>query len=245
MLGGAERIVTVSEAIIPVKVGLFFSSIFIVLAYHYQQIIPALYLIIQGAFSPVALAGGMLGFGIQQAMRFGIFRGLNASEAGLGSAAILFGATGSKRPVRDSVMSMMGPFISSNLVCFLIALSLVASGVWSSGHKGLSLTIAAYETVFGWFGGWLVTFLAISFGLGVLVAYAYITRACWLFLTNGRFHSLYTALFCAMTFFGSVAEVEIVWNSTDLINAFLLGINLFGILWLLPYIRKGLAEHNA
>lgn len=244
MLGGAERIVKVSEALVPLKVGLFFSSSLFVLAYHYKMLIPALKLIVSGAFSPVALAGGVMGFGLQQAMRFGIFRGLNASEAGLGSAAILFGATGSKNPVKDSIMSMLGPFISSNLVCFSVALLIVASGVWNTGHKGLGLTIAAYETAFGWVGGWLVTFLAITFGLGVLVAYAYITRACWLFLTNGKFGGLYTAVFCAMTFVGAVAEIEIVWNSTDLINAFLLGINLFGILWLLPHIRKGLAEYE-
>jgi AGCS family alanine or glycine:cation symporter len=244
MLGGAARIVKVSEALVPVKVGLFFTSSFFVLAYHYQSLIPALKLITQSAFSPVALAGGVMGFGLQQAMRFGIFRGLNASEAGLGSAAILFGATGSKNPVKDGIMSMLGPFISSNLVCFSVALLIIASGVWDTGHKGLGLTIAAYETAFGWVGGWIVAFLSITFGLGVLVAYAYITRACWLFLTNGKFGGVYTIVFCAMTFLGAMAEIEIVWNSTDLINAFLLGINLFGILWLLPHIRKGLAAYE-
>lgn len=244
MLGGAERIVKVSEAIVPLKVGLFFTSSFVVLAYHYQTLIPSLKLIVSSAFSPVALAGGALGFGIQQAMRFGIFRGLNASEAGLGSAAILFGSTGSKNPVKDSIMSMLGPVISSNLVCFSVALLIVASGVWDSGANGINLTIAAYETVFGWAGGLIVSFLAMSFGLGVLVAYAYITRACWLFLTNGRFEGLYTVVFCAMTIFGALAKIEIVWNSTDLINAFLLGINLFGIMWLLPQIRKGLSAYK-
>ncbi len=244
MLGGAARIVKISDAIVPLKVGLFFLSAFTVLAYHYQSIIPALRLIIESAFSPVALAGGAMGFGIQQAMRFGIFRGLNASEAGLGTAGILFGATGSKEAVKNGIMSMLGTFISANLVCFSVMLLIIASGVWDNGLNGLSLTISAYETVFGTSGGWIVTFLSISFGLGVLVSYAYITRACWLFLTGGKFGGLYTILFSAMTFFGAVAKVEIVWNSTDLINAGLLAMNLFGLLWLLPKIRKGLAEYE-
>ncbi len=244
MFGGAARIVKVSDAIVPVKVLLFFGSSAIVLAYHYQAIIPALKLITASAFSPVALASGAMGFGIQQAMRFGMFRGLNASEAGLGTAGILFGSTGSKEAVKNSIMAMLGSFISANLVCFSVMLIIVASGVWDNGLNGLQLTISAYETVFGVTGGWLVTFLSFSFGLGVLVTYAYITRACWLFLTGGRFDTLYTLLFCAVAFFGSLAKVEIIWNSTDLINGPLLAMNLFAILWLLPVIRKGLTTYE-
>ena len=45
MLGGAKRIIAVSDSIVPIKVGLFFTTCFIVLAYHYDAIIPALYII--------------------------------------------------------------------------------------------------------------------------------------------------------------------------------------------------------
>lgn len=244
MLGGAQRIVKVSDAIVPVKVGVFFVSAVIVLAYHYHTLGSALYLIVQGAFNPAALAGGALGYSVQSALRFGVSRVSNANEAGLGTAGILFGATGSVQPVREGIMSMISTFISSNLVCFVVMLMIVASGVWNNGLNGLELTQSAYETVFGGFGAWLVAVLSVSFGLGVLVTYAYITRACWLFLTGGRYEVIYTVLFCAMTYFGSVAKVDLIWNSTDLINSGLLAINLFGILWLLPNIRRGLALYR-
>ena len=55
-----------------------------------------------------------------------------ATESGLGTAAILYGATGSKEPVKDAIMSMLSAFIST-IVCFMIALAIVASGVWSNG----------------------------------------------------------------------------------------------------------------
>ena len=51
----------------------------------------------------------------------------------------------------------------------------------------MPLTIACFNTVFGNAGGWIVTFLSMSFGAGVLVSYAYITQEVWLFLTKGRF----------------------------------------------------------
>ncbi len=52
------------------------------------------------AFSSTALAGGVAGFAIQQSIRLGMMRGIFATESGLGTAAILFGATGSQEPVR-------------------------------------------------------------------------------------------------------------------------------------------------
>jgi AGCS family alanine or glycine:cation symporter len=244
MFGGAHRIVAVSDAIVPIKVGLFFISAIIVLVYHYASLLPALKLIIASAFSSKAIAGGAIGYSVQQALRFGIFLGVNASEAGVGSAAILFGGTGSKEPIKSGIMAMLSTFISANLVCFMVMLMIIASGVLNSGFDSLRLTIAAYETVYGHLGGWIVTFLSMSFGLGVLVTYSYITRSCWLFLTNGRFEWLFTVLFCAMSFFGAISKVAIIWNSTDLINAGLLAINLFALIWLLPMIRKAVIAYD-
>lgn len=242
MAGGARRIVEVSDKIVPIKVGVFFVSAIIILGYHYQSLIPALKLMFLGAFYPKALAGGLLGFTIQKAMRYGIVRSLNATEAGLGTAAVLFGGTASKEPVKNGLMSMISVFISANLICFMIAWMIVASGVWDSGQTSLNLTISAYETVFGTFGGWIVTFLSLSFGLGVLVTYSYIARACWFYLTDCRWETVYTVIFCAVTFIGAIAHVDIVWNAIDTANAGLLIANLAGIAWLMPKIRSALKE---
>lgn len=234
MFGGAMRIIKVSEAIVPVKVGLFFVATIILLLYHYQSLWPALKLMFTYAFTPKAILAGALGYSVQQAVRFGMSRSLNASEAGLGTAGILFGATRGKHPVENSIMSMTSAFISSNLVCFMIILALVASGVWDSGLVSTQLTMAAYETAFGRLGSIVVSFLTISFGLGVLVAYAYIGRECWLYLTKGRFTLVYTILYCLMALWGSLAKVELVWNATGIINAGLIIINLVALLYLLP-----------
>lgn len=243
--GGAQRIVEVSESIVPFKVGLFFISAIAVLIYHYQALPAALKLIWIGAFDPRALSGAAAGILAQHAMRYGIVRSVNATEAGLGTAAVFFGGTASKKPIKSGLISMLSVFISANLVCFVIALMIVVSGVWSSGKTGIDLTIAAYNTVFGRAGGWVVTLLSVVFGMGVLVAYAYISRACWLFLTGGRFERTFNLLFCLIAFVGALAHVEVVWNAVDLANAGLLTINLLGILYLLPEIRRYLQQKNA
>lgn len=238
--GGASRIARVSERLVPLKVVTFFSTTFIILVYHWQSIIPSLKIILEAAFTPYAFAGGIIGFSVQQAMKFGIIRSIFATETGLGTAAILFSSTGSEEPIKDGIMSMLSTFIST-IVCFIIALCIIASGVASSGLTSTALTIASYQTVFGTLGSWIVTFLSISFGAGVLVSYAYITREVWFFLSGGRFVFLFNLIYCAVAFGGALARTNEVFQIGDVIVAIMLFINLYGMVCLIPVVRRALA----
>jgi AGCS family alanine or glycine:cation symporter len=245
VIGGSKRVVSISEKIVPIKVGVFFLSTVILLLYHYKNIIPALKLIFMSGISSQAVLGGIAGYSVQQAMRFGMVRSINATETGLGTAAIFFGGTKSKTPAKDSIMTMLSTFMSM-AVCFLVALCIVASGVWNNGLQISALTSSAFETVFGTFGQWIVAFLSITFGIGVTVSYVYITRECWLTVTGGRFVQLFGVLYPIAAFAGALMNVDLVWMIADWINGGLLFINLFGIVSLLPLIRTGLKnfEHN-
>lgn len=241
--GGAQRIAKASEAIVPIKVILFFSTSIMVICYHYQNLPSALNLIFTGACGPIAIAGGVAGFCVQQAIRFGMSRCIMATESGLGTAAILYGATGSKEPVKDAIMSMLSTFIST-IVCFMIALSIVVSGVWNNGMNSIALTIAAYQTVFGSAGGWIVSFLSISFGIGVLVAFAYIARETWFFVTGGKYGRLFGLVYCSVSFICALAHVELVWILAEISGSILLIANLWALIWLLPRVKKALASYQ-
>ena len=239
--GGAARIVKISDGIVPVKIIVFFASTTIILLYHASSLIPSLKLMMSAAFSPLAAVGGMLGFTVQQAMRFGTSRSILASETGLGTAAILFGATGSKEPEKDGIISMLSTFIST-LVCFILALCIVASGVWNNGMTSTTLIIASFSTVFGWLGGWIVSFLAITFGVGALVSYSYIIKEAWISISRGKFIQPFTIMYCLCVFAGALINVNLIFTIADYTNAGMLVINLFGILYLLPKISHGLTR---
>jgi len=248
VMGGAPRVVKMSNRIVPLKVGLFFTATFVVLAYNYQTLLPALQLIISSAFTPLAMVGGTIGFTIQHAMRVGMFKNIAATESGLGTSAIFFGATGSKKFVESGIMSMLVTFIST-LVGFLICWAIIASGAWESGLANpeltsTALTIEAYSSAFGALAGWMVSFLSITFGIGVIVGFVYICKECWLFLTNKRFARAYDIVFCLFAFAGALVKVNVVWESADIIMACMLVINMSAILYLLPTIRKKLAEYK-
>lgn len=236
LLGGADRIMKLSASIIPIKVIVFVVSATVVLIYHYKALPSALWLIVMSGFGYQAFVGGILGFTVQHAIRQGMLGSVMATESGLGTAAILFGFTGSRDPMRSGFMGMMSTFISA-IVCFVVALCIVVSGVWNTGANSTALTIASFNTVFGTCGGWIVSFLSISFGLGVLIASAYVARASWLFLTNNKFISLFIASCSICTFCGALVDADVVWSFGSIILAIMLAINLFGLLCLLPQIR--------
>lgn len=238
MLGGAQRIIAFSDALAPLKVGLFFIATLIVFFYNISALGYALNLIVTAAFTPTALGSGLLGYSVQNAIRFGMARSINATEAGVGTAAILFGSTLSKDPFKSSVMSMASAFISNYLVCFMLMLVFIMSGTWNSGLEGIKMTILTYESTFGIAGGWMIAILSILFGVGCVVAYAYIGRECWSYITKGKYLSLYTVLYCVTALLGSLSRVDIVWKATDLIVAALIIINIYGLICLLPRLFK-------
>jgi len=237
VLGGAQRISKASETIVPLKILVFVISAILVLGYHYQSILSALVLIATSAFTSKAVAGGIMGYSVMTAVRLGMTRSLMGTEAGLGTTAIIFGNTGSAYPVKDGITSMLGTFITS-FVSFIMGLCIVASGVWNSGETSAPLVIKSFATVFGSYAGWAVSFLSVSFGLGVLVAFAYVTREVWLFLTGGRWVMVGMFLYGACAFLGALVNAQVVFAAGDLVIAILFIINLFGIMWWLPKIKK-------
>ncbi|MDR3646930.1 MAG: amino acid carrier protein [Candidatus Babeliales bacterium] len=238
MLGGSQRMIAISDKLVPFKVGLFLITSITVLIVNYKNILPALSLILEGAFRPEAIGGAVVGFTIQQTIRMGLTKALFSNEAGLGTAAVLFGASGSKHPLRDSIMSMLSVFISTFVVSFLVALTIISSGVWNNGLSSTALTISAFETAFGGYAGWIITFLSASFGLGVIVPFAFITRESWMYLTNNRWPLVFSVLYCLSTVVGCLSPVVLIINIADIINAIIFFINMYPIVYLLPKMRR-------
>lgn len=245
MVGGAQRIVKVSDAITPIKVGLFFVATAIVLFFNVHLLWDALVVMTQHAFTQQAMRGALLGYSMQTALRFGIARSINATEVGLGTSGIIFGTTGTKNPVQSGIISLATTSISNFGVCFLLMWIFVATGAWKSGEMGIGMTILAYETAFGAFGGWIVNILSMMFGIGCVIAYAYIGRECWSFLTGGKYLFWYSLIFCCMALFGALVEVRLLWNAIDIVNAGLIISNLYGLVWLMPEIKKGVRAFYA
>ena len=115
---------------------------------------------------------------MRDAARYGVARGCFSNEAGMGSAAITAAAATTDHPVRQAYINMTGTFWDTIVVCTITGLAIASSGVLgqidpATGEMyiGSALTIAAFSTVLGKVGGYLVTIgIALSVILSFLAA---------------------------------------------------------------------------
>jgi AGCS family alanine or glycine:cation symporter len=81
--------------------------------------------------------------------------------------------------------------------------------------------------------------------MGVSVAFAYIAKESWLFLTGGRYGRVLDVLYCLFAGGGALVAVSVVWYMAEIINAILLIINLVGIVYLIPVVKHGVRAFKA
>ena len=84
-LGGIKRLASVTEKLVPVMAAFYIVGCLIIIAINHETVGTAFQQIFVLAFRPQAVAGGVAGVTVRQAMRYGIARGLFSNEAGMGS----------------------------------------------------------------------------------------------------------------------------------------------------------------
>ncbi|MBP3584469.1 MAG: sodium:alanine symporter family protein, partial [Peptococcaceae bacterium] len=113
ILGGIRRIAAVNEKLVPFMAVFYVIVAVIALVLNAKEIPGALALIISEAFNFQSAAGGVAGYGIMQAMRYGFARGVFSNEAGLGSAPIAHASSSAKNPVDQAMWGMFEVFFTT------------------------------------------------------------------------------------------------------------------------------------
>lgn len=139
VLGGIQRIASVSSVIVPFMAVFYIIACIAILVLNAARIPAAFAEIIQSAFGLRAAAGGALG-AVLIAMQKGIARGIFSNEAGLGSAPIAAAAAQTNEPARQGLVTMTGTFIDTIIVCTMTGLCIVLTGSHTAGLEGVAVT---------------------------------------------------------------------------------------------------------
>jgi AGCS family alanine or glycine:cation symporter len=260
ILGGIRRIGAVAERLVPIMILFYFAGALLVILNHLDQVPRALWLIISSAFSPQAALGGAVGIGIQQAIRFGVARGILSNESGLGSAAIAHGAAKTGDPMTQGGIAMMGTFIDTIIVCTMTALTITLSGAYRGasfmvdgiGLSGADLTVAAFNTgmpeaIAGW-GGTIVALSSLVFGFTTLIGWSYYGQICLEFLFGLKVVRLYRISFVILLFLGALLTGQyapIITNLGDICNASMAFPNLIALILLSGHVARVTRERTA
>ena len=87
LIGGIKRIASVSQIVVPFMAVAYFVFALILIICNITKVPAAVVTVVQGAFHPRAVTGGVVG-SMFVAMQNGVARGIFSNEAGLGSAPI-------------------------------------------------------------------------------------------------------------------------------------------------------------
>ncbi|WP_105129109.1 alanine/glycine:cation symporter family protein [Streptococcus suis] len=246
IFGGIEKISDVSTKIVPFMAILYILASVIVLAMHFDQILPTLALVLKSAFSPAAAAGGFAGATVQQAIQRGIARGVFSNESGLGSAPIAAAAAKSDNPVEQGLISMTGTFIDTLIICTLTGLTILVTGQWSvEGLEGAPLTQAAFATVFGNTGSIALTISLVLFAFTTILGWSYYGERCIEFLFGTQSILPYRLVFVTMVALGGFLKLDLIWTIADIVNGLMALPNLIALLALSPVIIKETRQYFA
>lgn len=243
ILGGIKRIATVAGTLVPVMAIGYIACGLAVLFVNADQVVPAIGLVFEYAFTPVAATGGFAGAAVWAAIRFGVARGVFSNEAGLGSAPIAHAAANTTGPVSQGLVAMLGTFIDTLIVCSITGLAIISSGVWTSGETGAALTSLAFETSLPGMGGIIVTVSLAIFAFTTMLGWAFYSEKCVSYLFGVKAVTGFRILWALAAPVGAMANLGIIWLIADTLNAFMAIPNLIALVLLSPVVFKLTREY--
>jgi AGCS family alanine or glycine:cation symporter len=229
IVGGIKRIGRVAAYVIPLLSIFYLGGGLLVMAINYDKIPEAAMLIFRHAFSPMAVAGGAVGYTIMEAIRYGVARGVFTNEAGLGSAPVAYAASKARSPVEQGLLAMLEVFIDTILTCSVTAFVVLSSGVWDDGLTGTALTIEAFSQALGPAGSLVVIISTIFFGYATILGWSYYGEQYTAYLLGPRCRNGFKAAYLATVLLGAVLGLELVWEIADLFNGLMAIPNLLAL----------------
>ena len=234
ILGGVKAIAKVCTILVPFMAVLYVIGCVAILCFNYNYVWPAVQLIVNSAFNPAAAGGGLVGATVMIAARYGIARGLFSNESGLGSAPIVAAAAQTRNPVRQALVSSTGTFWDTVIICALTGLVLVSSILAYPDitfDDGAALTKVAFSKI-PYVGAPLLSFGILTFAFSTIIGWSYYGESAVNYLEGRKTNRFYRILFIVALFFGSIINLDIIWNIADCMNALMAIPNLVALILL-------------
>lgn len=239
IIGGVQSIGKVCTKLVPAMGAFYLTGCLILLVMNHDYILSSIVLIGRSAFQPTAIAGGTIASSLQTAARFGIARGLFTNESGLGTAGIAAASANTANPKRQALISMTATFWDTVVMCAITGLVIVTNleknPTSIQNYSNGELTTAAFEALP--YGTTLLGIAIIAFAVATLIGWSYFGEKATEYLFGSKGIPLYQLFYIVMIFIGAIMSLNLVWELTDLINAFMAIPCLIGILLLQNKVR--------
>ena len=241
ILGGIQRIAGVAGVLVPVMAVIYTLACIWVMLVRFTLIPAAISTIVTTAFNPEAIAGGMLGVIV-----IGFQRAVFSNEAGIGTAAIAHSAARTDEPIREGIVALLEPFIDTMFICNMTAMVIVLTGVYADPTAvdldGAQLSAASFETIISWFP-YVIAVAGFLFALSTMISWSYYGQLAWSFIFGDKTANVYKVIFLACVFIGSIINLDLVLEFSDILVLAMSLPNLLGCFLLSGVIARELDNY--
>lgn len=231
LMFGLRGIARVSEMLVPAMSGLYLLGCLGVLIMCRESLPAALGAIVRGAFSCSGFAGGMTGYTVGTALRYGMARGLFTNEAGMGTAPMAAAAGPGKNPEEEALVSMTGVFWDTVVICAVTGITLVTGILSRPGllteNAGGALCYSVFSLLPG--GGGILTVCLTVFAFATVIGWSWYGECCWNYLFGTHTGTLYRILYLGAVFVGTLTKLETLWSLGAILAGLMAVPNLMGM----------------
>jgi len=243
-IGGIKVIGSLIEKMVPVMAIIYLVGGLIVLVANIAAVPNVIVTIFKSAFTFRAVGGGVLGFTIKEAMRYGIARGLFSNEAGQGSTAHAHAVAKVKHPCDQGLVAMMSIVIDTFIVLTMSALIILTTGANTIGVEGVQCVQYGFQGILGDFGSLIVSISIFFFCMSTIIGAFFVGQQNWKQIFRGKHTWLYVVILLVSCIFGSITYVEVVFSICDCLNGPMVIVNLIALLGINGTIAKKWKEYN-
>ncbi len=258
IIGGAKRIASTAEKIVPIMAILYIVGGLIVLAVNITNVPAAFGAIFKYAFQPQALIGGGIGAALKIAISQGAKRGLFSNEAGMGSTPHAHALADVKTAHQQGTVAMIGVFLDTFVVLTMTALVVItctytgegalalANGsnyadlIAAAGINKTNVAQMAFGSVFGTtIGNAYVAICLTFFAFTTIISWNLFGEINFKYLFGNKTKIFYSIIAVIFVFIGTIVqENELVWLTQDTFNQFMVLPNVIGLIALAGIVTK-------
>lgn len=222
LFGGIKRVSSFSSKLVPAMFTLYVGASLWILFSNIDQLAGIFQLIISSAFQPYAMASGTLVGGIVSAMRWGMFKGTQATEAGVGTQTIPHSMAQTNDPIAQGMLAMVSTYMAG-IVAFISGLVALLTGTWQNPEipLGISMMASSFQQYFSYMGIAIVAISTLLFAFGTILGNSYNGSQCFSYLADNKRIKYYYFLTSLVIFAGTIAGIDVVWSVIDIALALL------------------------
>ena len=239
LLGGIKRIGRVAEMLVPFMALLYIILALGVIFLNIDRVPGVFASIIEGAFSPASVTGGVVG-SFFLSMQKGVARGIFSNEAGLGTGSIAHATADTDHPVKQGFFGIFEVFADTIVICTMTALVILCSGVSVSygTDAGAELTINGFITTYG---SWVSIFTAVAlccFAFSTILGWGLYGTRCIEFLFGSWINKPFMVVYSLVAVIGATADLGLLWSVAETFNGLMSIPNLIALFLLSDTVVK-------